>query len=166
MTDGWGVASTLIAAGGLAFTGWNLGLIHRDRKKERELEIEGVCLSWQAKEAPNQADVDADGNAPWTYMFRLDNPGRFPISKIEARVIFPSPVTRLRHNNVMDQSDPVLALAHPVLAGGASYEWPLRRLRMIYDPSLNHLGIQAQVSFLDSEGKEHSTTWPMVSDRN
>lgn len=75
MTDVLAVVSTLIAAAGLVFSGWQLRLIHQDRVKDRKLGVEGVCLSWHAVAAPNEADVDADGEAVWTYVFRLDNPG-------------------------------------------------------------------------------------------
>lgn len=63
MTDALAVGSALIAAAGLGFSGWQLRLIHTDRKQERDLETGGVCVSWRAATAPNEADVDVDGNA-------------------------------------------------------------------------------------------------------
>lgn len=62
----------------------------------------------------------------------------------------------------MDNPVRELDLAHPVLPGGASFEWARRRLRMSYDPTPNRRGIQAKVSFLDSEGAPHTTAWPMT----
>lgn len=161
MANALAVISTLIAAAGLGFSGWQLRLIHKEREKERELGITGVCLSWQAVKAPNQAEVDSEGNAVWTYVFKLDNPGRFPISDINARVTFPSAVARIRHNGLMDEPNPVLKLAHPVLAGGGTLEWAQRRLKTRYDKSRSRAGIRAEVSFLDSEGTPHTTIWPL-----
>lgn len=161
MTSAMAVISTLIAAAGLGFSGWQLRLIHKEREKDRELGIGGVCLSWQAVIAPNKAEVDNQGNAVWTYVFRLDNPGRFPISEITARVNFPSAVSRIRHNGVVDDPNLVLKLAHPVLPGGGSLEWAHRRLKMRFDKSPNRPGIRAEVSFLDSEGTPHTTIWPV-----
>lgn len=108
-------------------------LMHKDREKDRDLGLNGVCLSWRADVAPNKSEVDPEGKAIWSYIFRIDNPGRFPISDVEARVTFPLPVARIRHNRVIDDADPVLRLEHPVLPGGGSHEWKPRRLRMTYD---------------------------------
>jgi hypothetical protein len=153
--------STLIAAAGLVFSGWQLRMIHREREQDRELGISGVCLSWEAVIAPNEAEVDNEGNAVWTYVFKLHNPGRFPISEIGARITFPFAVSRVRHNGVVDDPSPVLKLAHPVLPGGGSHEWAARRLKMRFAKSPNRPGIRGEVSFLDSEGNPHTTTWPV-----
>lgn len=163
MTEALAIFSALIAAAGLGFSGWQLRLIHLDREMERKLDLEGVCLSWRAVRAPNRGDIDANGKAVWTYAFRLDNPGRFPISEIDARVVFPNPVTRIRHNGNADDPNVVLGLAHAVLPGGANFEWPDRRLEMPFDGSPNRFDIRADVSFTDSEGLSHMTSWPKVS---
>ena len=162
MTDPLGVVSALVAAAGLGFSGWQLRMLVKDRELDRRLGVEGVCLSWRATVAPNQADVDADGMAEWLYVFRLDNPGRFPISDVQARVTFGSSVSRIRHGGVVDEPSTVLALQHPVLPGGANLEWPPRRLRMRFNPLQSRSGVWAEVSFLDSEGSSHRTRWPMV----
>ena len=44
MTDSLAVGSALIAAAGLGFSGWQIRLIHTDRKQERDLEIRGVAF--------------------------------------------------------------------------------------------------------------------------
>jgi len=160
MTQTLAVASALIAAAGLGFSGWQLRLIHHDRKQERDLEIGGVCVSWRAASAPNEADVDAAGNAVWKYVFTVTNPGRFPISDVVARVAFPDPVVRIRHNGVVDAAAVTVELKHPVLAGGSSFEWAPRRLKTRFDASPDRGAIVAQVSFVDSEGVSHTTTWP------
>jgi hypothetical protein len=72
-----------------------------------------VCMSWQAVQAPNRTDVDADRKAVWTYAFRVDNPGGSPISDIKGRVLFPSLVARIRHNGAEDEPDSVLELNYP-----------------------------------------------------
>lgn len=160
MTDALAVFSALVAAGGLGFSGWQLRLLHVDRKAERDLEIAGVCLSWRAASAPHQADVDKDGNAVWQYVFAVTNPGRFPISNVTARVTFPDPVSRLRHNGLVDPAVRTLELAHPVLAGGSSFEWAPRTLRTKFDPSPSRGDMVSEVTFTDAEGGTHATSWP------
>lgn len=166
MTDAIAVSSTLIAAAGLGFSGWQLRLIHKDRREERALGIQGVCLSWRAVVAPNKLDVDADGLADWVYEFTLDNPGRFPISNIVACVEFPAPVSRIRHNGALDPPSPELELEHPVLPGGGSFAWSRRHLRTVFDDSPTRRSIQARVSFQDAEGARHTTRWPAASNES
>ena len=52
MADWTSTASVLIAAGGLAYTGSQFQLLTRDRKKERQLGIDGVCVSWLPEHNP------------------------------------------------------------------------------------------------------------------
>jgi hypothetical protein len=133
VTDALAVASTLIAAGGLFFSGWQLRLIHKERKKDRALGIEGSACHGGPSRRRTRRTWTAKAKVTWTYAFKVDNPGRFPISDIAARVTFPTAVARIRHNDVLDKPDPVLTLAHPVLPGGGSHEWAHRRLSMFYD---------------------------------
>jgi hypothetical protein len=38
-------------------------LMHKDREKDRDLGLNGVCLSWRADVAPNKSEVDPEGKA-------------------------------------------------------------------------------------------------------
>ncbi|MEI5673205.1 MULTISPECIES: hypothetical protein [unclassified Nocardioides] len=158
MSDWTSTASVLIAAGGLAYTGSQFQLLTRDRKKERKLGIEGVCVSWFPEHNPRRDEVLSDGTAVWKYVFSVYNPGQFPISQVEVDIHFAMDVRRVRGQHLDDASH-TLRLRQPVIAGGATRPWN-RYLRIDYAAASRLRETIAAVTFIDSEGKHHENTWP------
>ena len=121
MSDWTATASAVVAGVGLIFTGAQLRLTRRDALAEQRLAIEGVAVSWEAREAPNHAEPD--GLAEWLYEIRVNNPGRFPIDNVSVRMYLPIPVRRVRYSGRRGDETTRLRFDHPVLAGGARRAW-------------------------------------------
>jgi hypothetical protein len=133
--------------------------LRKDRVEERRLWIEGVSASWHPRIRPNVTDVDVGGRARWLYEFRVDNPGRFPISDVEVAVHFDLLVERIEHGNVSGGVSQELKLYHAVLRGGGHRTWK-RRLEMTYAEHHKLDSTVATVTFRDVDGHRHSTRWP------
>lgn len=159
MTDWAPTVSAVAAAGGLIFAGRAALLLRNDRAKERRLSLDGVSVEWHPVRRPNDTDVDAAGAALWTYRFRIDNPGRFPISDVKASIRFALPVERLEHGNYRRGVTDTLHLHHPVIRGGGHREWE-RTLEMAY--ASRHLlqETTAIIRFRDVDGNTHTNLWP------
>ena len=158
------VVSAVAAAGGLGFSGWQMRLLLADRQEERRLGVDGVSASWHPKVRPNESDRDPGGQAVWQFVFRVDNPGRFPISDVNVHVHFDLDVERIEHGGIPTGITRSIDLHHPVLPGGGSPEWS-RRLQMNYAERAKLHTMRASVEFLDVDGARHSTTWPRASQR-
>lgn len=157
MTDLFAGISASLAGVGLLFTGWQLKLLRGQEGREREIALNGVVVSWWAKEAPDQSE--ADGLAQWVYEIAVDNPGRLPIDEIEVHWFFPCEVRRIRYTGRLSEPTRTLTLRAPVLAGGARKAWT-RRLQMNFSEAHNLRSVHAQISFRDFENKPHENRWP------
>lgn len=159
MPDWAATVSAVGAAGGLIFAGREALLLRKDRVEERRLGLEGVSVEWHPIRRPNDTDVNAAGKAQWTYKFRVDNPGRFPISDVKATVQFRLPVERLEHGGHRRGVSDTVHLHHPVIRGGGFRELS-RTLEMVYADRELLQQTQATVSFRDADGNTYSNMWP------
>src|SRR4051794_22277530 len=85
--------SALAAAGGFAAAAFQLWGLRMDAVATRAREMEGVSLETDVRARPITADAGA-GRSRWVYLFSIQNPGRLPITEVEAVVTFTMPVTR------------------------------------------------------------------------
>jgi len=159
MTEWTSSASVLLAAAGLGFTGRQFQLLTRDRQKERDLGINGVCVWWYPRSNPHDDEIQEDGTAHWVYIFTVNNPGRFPISEVVVEVAFTVDVRRVRGRQI-DPPTRMMRLHQPVIAGGNERPWT-RTLKINLEAGREHLHeTTASVRFIDSEGNEQHTRWP------
>lgn len=159
VTDWASTTSVLIAAAGLAYTGSQFQLLTKDRKKERGLGVDGVCVSWFPEYNPRPNELLKDGTAIWKYVISVYNPGRFPISQVEIDLHFTVDVRRVRGEHLDDVTTSI-HLTQPVVAGGASRPWN-RYLRIDYKEGRRRLHeTVATVTFIDFDGREHTNEWP------
>jgi hypothetical protein len=152
------MASSIIAAIGLVFTGHQVWLLNRQFRYERRVVVDGVAVSWRPVEAPSRAERD-DGTSKWVYEVVLVNPGRLPIDDVQIRWTFPCDVVRLRHDGIMDEPATVLTLSAPVLVGGGQRSWR-RHLLIDYGRKHDLIETYAEVTFNDIEGQRRSNRWP------
>ncbi|ROP34570.1 hypothetical protein [Pseudokineococcus lusitanus] len=159
MTAEWlGILSALLAVGGLVFTGMQTRHLWQQRDEDDRLAAEGVSLSWQPLQAPSRPD--ADGTARWVYEIVIHNPGRFPISVIDAELTFPVPVRRVHSTGQVDEPTTTLKLEQPVIHGGGDRRWK-RALVMDMETARGRLnGTKGVVTFTDIQGIKRTTVWP------
>ncbi|MFI6833086.1 hypothetical protein ACIBG5_38635 [Kribbella sp. NPDC050241] len=159
MAEGIALSSAIIAAIGLFFAGYQLLQFRKDRKREHDLEIQGVCASWRPISNPRDSDV-RDGLAVWRYAIDVHNPGKFPINWVKVTMSFPVEFARLR-GNTRTESGKELVVHQPVIAGGAHRTWE-RRLEMQWDEATDErlAAIAADVTFVDIQGRRQHTHWP------
>ena len=157
MTSWSAVAAALFAGIGLVFAGIQLLLSRRLDSNERRIALEGVAVTWRAREHPDHAD--ADGTAEWLYEITLHNPARLPIERIQVRMHFPCPVRRVHYSRRVDEATQTLTLQYPVLAGLAKETWR-RRLRIDFAADSELFKTWAEITFHDVEGVEHANRWP------
>jgi hypothetical protein len=152
------MASGIIAAIALLFTGYQVWLLNRQFRYERRVVVDGVAVSWRPVEAPSRAERD-DGTSKWVYEVMLVNPGRLPIDDVQIRWTFPCGVVRVRHDGILDEPTTVLMLSAPVLVGGGQRSW---RRHLLIDYSRKHDLIEtyADVTFNDIDGLRRSNRWP------
>ena len=158
MTDWIAMTSSLVAAVGLLFTGYQVWLLNRQARYDRRVVIDGVAASWRPVHAPSQAER-ADGTSKWQYELRLVNPGRLPIDDVHIRWVFPCEVVRLRHNGITDEPTSSLILSAPVLVGGGERVWN-RWLQIKFDDKDKLAAIYAEIAFNDIDGRRRTNRWP------
>lgn len=90
----------------------------------------------------------------------MDNPGRMPISDVNATIRFRLPVKRLEHGGHRRGVSNVVHLHHPVIRGSGFREWK-RTLEMVYAGRERLQQTTAAVSFRDAGGNTHTNTWPI-----
>jgi hypothetical protein len=152
------VVSSLIAAIGLIFTGYQVYLLNRQARQDRRVVLDGVAAAWRPVQAPSHPE-EGDGTSTWQYQLVLVNPGRLPIDDVQIKWFFPCQVVRLRHKGVTDKPTSVLTLSAPVLVGGGERTWE-RWLRIDYSQKANLAATYAEVSFNDIDGQRHTNRWP------
>ncbi len=150
------IATTLIAGVGLLFGGGQLMVMNRAAALERRVARDGVVVSWRPIEAPREAE--ADGTGVWLYDIRVHNPGRMPVDDVRVDWNFECPVQR-RRGGVVSPPTKRLQLVTPVLPGGGERRWE-RRLVMNFDEAEAVLPRNAEVRFVDIEGRSQTNRWP------
>jgi hypothetical protein len=153
------VLSALFAGAGLFAASKQLRYLADERSRELRLGTEGVSVSWYPKAAPAKGDV-RDGYALWTWIFRVDNPGRFPIDGIQADIDLGVPGKRLRHDATFEDLSSEVTLRHSVLQGGAHREWTRRILLPWIEDDDARPPFTAVVRFVDADGTEQVRVWP------
>ena len=98
----------LATAGAFIFAGVQLFLIRRQDRKDREVEISGVSVSWRAPRPETGKLKDETTRDWWRFSFLAQNPGRLPIRNIKVRVEFPVTFQRIRYNDFIEKPTNVL----------------------------------------------------------
>ncbi|GAA1576728.1 hypothetical protein GCM10009789_32770 [Kribbella sancticallisti] len=92
----WGDAATWVSgvatAVAVTFAGIQLQSFRRDAKHQERVELDGVAVSWRAREVPTKPDPDGTSTA--LYTFTVHNPGRLPITDVEVNITVPCALTR------------------------------------------------------------------------
>jgi hypothetical protein len=158
LADRIALASSLIAAIGLLFTGYQVWLLNRQARHDRRIVIDGVAVSWRPVEAPSRAER-SDGTSKWLYELVLVNPGRLPIDDVHIHWTFPCEVVRVRHDGIIDNPTKTLRLSTPVLVGGGQRSWR-RTLLIDYACEERLIEVHATVTFNDIEGRRRTNRWP------
>ena len=104
-----GVVSSIATCVALIFAGIEFRRVRSQDRLKRQVEIEGVAVSWRRLYGPIpplskvQSDSelprtshDAQGRAAWEYEFTAYNPGDLPISDVRVEIHFP--VSRARNS--------------------------------------------------------------------
>ena len=154
------LVSSAATCAALIFAGLQFQRSRRQDRHKRQVEIDGVAVSWRPPEVPRTAH-DAHGQATWEYEFAAYNPGGLPISDVRVEIHFVIPVVRIRYDGHLDEPTKVIVLeATPVLAGHGTRTWR-RRLVMNYEDSRSALRqTKAVISFIDPENAHHINYWP------
>lgn len=158
MADRIALASSIAAAIGLLFTGYQVWLLNRQARHDRRVVLDGVAVSWRPIEAPSHQERK-DGTSKWVYEVILANPGRLPIEDVRIRWKFPCEVVRLRHDGVSDSPTDTLTLLSPVIIGGGERTWR-RHLLIDYAQKANLIETYAEVTFNDIDGRAQTNRWP------
>lgn len=148
------VVAALATAVAAAFAGYQVWELRQDRRLERQLEIDGVSVSWRNLEAPARMDKPAT----WRIEFSLVNPGRMPISDVRCEIQLAHPVRRLHYDGSLELPTSSFLLRSDVLPGGGERTW-VRRVEAAAGivPLAECL---ARVSFLSADGQQQSNVWP------
>lgn len=145
----------------LIFAGLELRQSRARDRRRRQVEIEGVAVSWRPPEVP-RGPQDVQGRGCWVYEFTAHNPGQLPVSDVLVEILFALDVERIHYDGHIDEPTRTLTLETPVLAGGRERTWR-RRLLMNYADS--HAALRkttAVISFIDpgNTHSRHQNTWP------
>ena len=145
----------------LVFAGLELRQSRARDRRNRQVEIEGVAVSWSPPEVP-RGPQDPEGRSRWVLEFTAYNPGQLPVSDVRVAVHFALDVERVHYDGHADPPTTTMVLETPVLAGGKERTWR-RTLRMNYAAS--HAALRettAVVSFVDLEDPRtrHQNIWP------
>lgn len=157
----WGDVATWVS--GLAtsvavgFAAVQVSLLRRDAYQRQRVELEGVAVSWLAREVPT--GPDPDGYSEALYCVTAHNPGRLPITDVVVAVTVPCDVQRVHYDGSLEAPKRGLRLDTPVIAGGGERLWE-RRLKIRYDQRALLREMQALIEFsslLDHE--RHRNAW-------
>lgn len=152
------LVSSIAAAIGLLFTGYQVLLLNRQAGHDRRVVLDGVAVSWRPVESPSRRERE-DGKSSWLYEVVVANPGRLPIDDVRIRWRFPCEIIRLRHDGITDPPTDTLTLLAPVVIGGGERTWR-RRLLIDYAQKNTLINIYAEVTFNDVDGHERTNRWP------
>jgi len=154
------IVSSAATCAALIFAGLQFRWSRRQDQHNRQVEIEGVAVSWRPPEVP-RTPQDTLGRAAWEYEFTAYNPGELPISDVRVEIHFAIPVIRVHYDGHLDEPTQILGLeGTPVLAGHGTRVWR-RRLVMNYKKAKAALDqTKATISFNDSASEPHTNYWP------
>jgi hypothetical protein len=157
--------ATIVTSGAtcvaLVFAGLELQRSRAQDRRRRQVETEGVAVSWVPTRNP-QGPIEGDdqGHGRWVYEFTAYNPGQLPISDIQVEIHFALDIKRLHYDGSIEELGRTLIMTTPVLAGGKDRTWQ-RTLLMKYAGARKALkGTTAIIAFDDPEGKRHHNNWP------
>jgi hypothetical protein len=145
----------------LVFAGLELQRSRAQDRRRRQVEIEGVAVSWRPSRNPQgPLEGDAQGRGRWVYEFTAYNPGQLPVSDIEIKIYFTLDIQRRHYEGSIDDPARTLILTTPVLAGGKDRTWH-RTLLMNFEGGRAALhDTIAVISFDDPDGVRHHNDWP------
>jgi hypothetical protein len=103
----------------LAFAGLELRQSRARDRRNRQVEIEGVAVSWSPPEVP-RGPQDPEGRSRWILEFTAYSPGQLPVSDVRVEVHFALDVERVHYDGHIDPPTRTMVLETPVLAGGRS----------------------------------------------
>lgn len=150
--------SSVAAAVGLIFAGFQVNLLVRQRRTDERYQLEGVSVTWYATSSPPKAEPD--GFANWDYRISVQNPGRYPISEVTVQLKWPMEVQRLHKHGPPEEPSRVLCLeGAPVIMGGGTRTWD-RALRMDYRAKGRLSETKATIRFHAVGGRACQNTWP------
>ena len=145
----------------LVFAGLELQRSRAHDRYRRQVEIEGVAVSWSPSRNPQgPREGDAQGRGRWVYDITAYNPGQLPISNIEVKVFFVLDVQRLHYQGTIDDPVRTLILRTPVLAGGKDFTWHRTLLIKFAGAHAALKETTAVISFYDPEGTCRHNSWP------
>jgi hypothetical protein len=145
----------------LGFAGLELQRSRAQDRRRRQVETEGVAVSWRPSRNPQgPREGDAQGRGRWVYEITAHNPGQLPISDVVIKICFALDIERLHYDGSIDKPTRILIMTAPVLAGGKERTWN-RTLLMTFAGSRTALEeTTAVISFDDPEGTRHHNNWP------
>jgi hypothetical protein len=157
----WGDVATWVSgvatAIAVGFAGIQLRSFRRDAKHQERVELDGVAVSWRAREVPTKPDPDGTSTA--LYTFTVHNPGRLPITDVNVTVTVPCDVARVHFDGSIEPPSREFRLDTPVIAGGDKQAWD-RRLRLRYDERQSMRDLKAHIKFWSvKSGEAHTNTW-------
>jgi hypothetical protein len=145
----------------LVFAGLELQRSRAQDRRRRQVETEGVAVSWMPTRNPQgPMEGNHQGLGRWVYEFTAYNPGQLPISDVEVEIHFTLDIKRLHYDGSTEDLGRSLILTTPVLAGGQDRTWQ-RTLLMKF--AVAHEALKettAAITFDDPEGKRHRNDWP------
>lgn len=161
MSDPQYVTDLVVAIATVAaaiFAGWQVGALLRQRRAERQLELEAISVMWRPTEAPYEAGPD--GKALWKFEITLANPGRMPIDNVRCVITFDRPVERRHWDHTFEHLGTRMELGQAVVLGQSTRVWR-RTVRADFGSGirLDHL-MSATVTFTDMNGEERTNKWP------
>jgi hypothetical protein len=169
-----GIVSSIATCIALVFAGFEFRRSRAEDRRRRQIEIEGVAVSWRRLYGPvtpgssmsdsrvPRTTPDAQGRAAWEYEFTAYNPAELPISDVRVEIHFAIPVVRLRYDGHLDDPAKIIVLeSTPVLAGHGSRAWR-RTLVMNLEEAPSALPqTKALISFVEpEEARSHTNYWP------
>lgn len=119
-----GAGTGAIAAGAAA---WQLWRLRVDQLDARAAEIDSVSVATLVSARPTQGDVH-NGYADWVLEYTIHNPGRLPISGVNAVITFPCEVQRRHYDGSLDDPSHQLSIRVPTIPPHSSHPPRTRRL--------------------------------------
>jgi hypothetical protein len=143
------------------FAGLELRRSRAQDRRRRQVETEGVAVSWRPSRNPQgPLEGDPQERGRWVYEFTADNPGQLPIGDIVITISFTLGVERLHYDDSIDKLTKTLILTTPVLAGGKDRTWHRTLLINFKGGHAELENTSAVICFDDAEGVRHQNRWP------
>src|SRR5690606_20397904 len=152
------LASALIAAVGLIFTGQQVMLLNRQPREDRQLALKGDVVYWRAESDPTSANEDGTGS--WKNKITVSNTGKLPNDHVQMSWRFRCPVERVHGDGTVEAPTKEIKIFVPVLPGGVEHARN-RWLRINYADAQRDLPhTYAEVVFRDVTGTRRVNRWP------